>query len=136
MENANIDQGYDQCLRLHICSIHTANFLKTAAGKRATPRRAGRRNARNRYVHFRRASNPVAALFIMLSRGITPHPLALVRSFCILLDAAPRRSSLRKTASTRMYILHMHHRSLSRRQFQATTTTAITMPVHALITQY
>lgn len=70
---------------------HAADFLETAAGKRATPRRAGRRNARNRYVHFRRASNPAAALFIMLSRGITPRPLALVRSLCIPLDAARRR---------------------------------------------
>lgn len=35
-------------------------------------RRERHRNEHNRYVHFRQVSNPVAALFIMLSHGITP----------------------------------------------------------------
>lgn len=127
--NANIDQRNDRCLWPYVCG--TPRIFPKQPRENAR-RRAGRRNARNRYVHFRRASNPAVALFIMLSRGITPRPVALVRSLCISLDV---RSSLRKTASTRMYALHMHHCSLSRRRFRATTTTA-TMMMHIHITCY
>lgn len=106
---------------------HAADFPETAAGKRATRRHAGRRNARNRYVHFRRASNPAAALFIMLSRGITPRPVVLVRSLCIPLDAARRCVKPRARECMLCTCIIAAYRAVD----FATTTAAMMMYVHA-----